>query len=247
MKLVQKGFSIVELMVALLLGLIITAAAVQLFVTNHRTFQLQQITSRIHEDGQLLLRFLVRDLRRTGVVIDGVAMNTAMGVQFSNYTWGGNNIPASAESADFDRLTIGFHGETGEQDCEGDAAPAAQEIINTYFVEDSTLRCQGSVNSGTTGVELLGGIEGFEVQYGVDSTKDEQLRADRYVSANAVGTTPVVAVRIAFLLSQESNLLPASEGSFYLLDKKIDVAEDNAIRRQFMATVRLRNYDWDEI
>ena len=44
----QRGFSLVELMVALLLGTLITAAAVQMFITNQRSFRLQQTMSEVH-------------------------------------------------------------------------------------------------------------------------------------------------------------------------------------------------------
>jgi type IV pilus assembly protein PilW len=43
----QSGFSLVELMVAMLVGLVVTGAALQLLITNNRTFALQQATSRV--------------------------------------------------------------------------------------------------------------------------------------------------------------------------------------------------------
>ena len=50
----DKGFSLVELMVAMLLGLLITGAALQLFLANQQSFALQQTLSRVQENGQLL-------------------------------------------------------------------------------------------------------------------------------------------------------------------------------------------------
>jgi len=32
-----------------------------------------------------------------------------------------------------------------------------------------------------------------------------------------------------------------------LLDQKIDTADDQQIRRMFMSTVQVRNYDWDGV
>ena len=54
----SKGFSLVELMVAMLLGLLITGAALQLFLANQQSFALQQTLSRVQENGQLFVRFL---------------------------------------------------------------------------------------------------------------------------------------------------------------------------------------------
>jgi type IV pilus assembly protein PilW len=247
MKRPERGFSLVELMVALVLGLLITAAAVQLFTTNHRTFQLQQTVSGVQEDGQLLLRFLISDLRRTGLVMEDVTPTRAMGVQLTSYTVaGGRTFPASTEGTDSDRLTIGFN---GTEDCEGDTVTSATEVINTYYLDDGALHCEGSLNGGTTGVELLPGVEAFEVLYGIDSSKDGVLRVDRYVNKGAVGTNPVVSVRVGILLSQTNQVLPKADGSksFYVLNKKVDEPEDRSIRRMFTTTVQLRNYDWDGV
>ena len=38
----QQGYTLIELMVALVLGLLISAAAIQLFITSQNTFSLQQ-------------------------------------------------------------------------------------------------------------------------------------------------------------------------------------------------------------
>ena len=60
------GFSIVELMVSLVLGSMLTLAAVQLFGVNQRTFVTQQSLTRVLDDGQLALRFLSDDIRKAG-------------------------------------------------------------------------------------------------------------------------------------------------------------------------------------
>ena len=63
----NKGFSLVDLMEAMLLGLLITGAALQLFLANQQAFALQQTLSRVQENGQLFVRFLVADLRSAGL------------------------------------------------------------------------------------------------------------------------------------------------------------------------------------
>ena len=62
----QSGFSLVELMVAMALGLLITGAALSLFSTNQRMFQLQQGESELQEQGYLAMRFIVEDVRMAG-------------------------------------------------------------------------------------------------------------------------------------------------------------------------------------
>src|SRR5690606_41944135 len=66
MKHTQKGLTLIELMVALLLGLIFSAAAFQLLLTNQRTFGLQQTLAALQEDGQMALRYISADIRNAG-------------------------------------------------------------------------------------------------------------------------------------------------------------------------------------
>ena len=59
----QSGFTLIELMVALVLGLIVTAAAVQLFVGGILSSRLQQATAEIQDSGLFGLDYVVKDIR----------------------------------------------------------------------------------------------------------------------------------------------------------------------------------------
>ena len=239
----SKGFSLVELMVAMLLGLLITGAALQLFLANQQSFALQQTLSRVQENGQLFVRFLVADLRRAGLERDGLAvLPDEKGVRFA----ASGTVPGSANGGDYDRLTLGYH---GLSDCEGSVDSDLTEVVNTYFVNsDAELVCQGSLTGGN-GVVLLDGVEAFEVLYGIDENKDGYANVSRYVEAGSQGASPVIAVRFSLLLKEESNSLPQSDGDrkFYVLTKTVDEPEDRSVRRIFMSTVKLRNYKWDAV
>ena len=239
----SKGFSLVELMVAMLLGLLITGAALQLFLANQQSFALQQTLSRVQENGQLFVRFLVADLRRAGLERDGVAaLPDEKGVRFA----ASGTVPGSANGTDYDRLTLGYH---GTSDCEGSVASGLTEVVNTYFVNsDAELVCQGNLTGGD-GVVLLDDVEAFEVLYGIEENTDGYANVSRYVEAGSQGSSPVIAVRFSLLLKEESNSLPQSDGKrkFYVLTKTVDEPEDRSVRRIFMSTVKLRNYKWDAV
>jgi len=59
----QKGFTLIELMVALALGLIVVAAAVQLFVGGILSSRLQQANADIQDSGVFGLDYVVKDIR----------------------------------------------------------------------------------------------------------------------------------------------------------------------------------------
>ena len=62
----QQGFSILELMIALLLGLVIIAGIVQLFTGNSRTYELVNAQSRIQENARFAFEFISSAARRSG-------------------------------------------------------------------------------------------------------------------------------------------------------------------------------------
>jgi len=60
---VQRGFTMVELMVALLLGLLVVAAASSLFLSNRRVYGATEAISRIQENQRGAFEILARDIR----------------------------------------------------------------------------------------------------------------------------------------------------------------------------------------
>ena len=60
----QAGLSMVELMVAMTLGLLLTSAVLQIFINAKRTYELQQELSRIQENGRFAMEFLTRSVRQ---------------------------------------------------------------------------------------------------------------------------------------------------------------------------------------
>jgi type IV pilus assembly protein PilW len=59
----QRGFTIVELMIALLISLILMGGVVQVFSSSTKTYRTHEGLSRIQENGRFALEFLKRDIR----------------------------------------------------------------------------------------------------------------------------------------------------------------------------------------
>src|SRR5690606_10267500 len=62
----QRGFSLVELMIAITLGLILTTGIIQVFLSSRLVYTTQQAMSRIQETGRLGMEFLGHDIRMAG-------------------------------------------------------------------------------------------------------------------------------------------------------------------------------------
>lgn len=59
----QQGFTLIELMIALALGLIIVAAATLLFLTGQKSYSLQQGSADLQDNANFGLNYIVKDIR----------------------------------------------------------------------------------------------------------------------------------------------------------------------------------------
>ncbi len=94
----QSGFSMVELMVAMVLGLLLSTAILQIFLGAKATYEFQQELSRVQENGRFAMEFLSRDIRGTdywGCLNDGAKVTSIL-----NGAGGPNDFAAGLQGLD---------------------------------------------------------------------------------------------------------------------------------------------------
>lgn len=146
----QAGFTLVELMVAITLGLIVSAAALQLFTSGVINTRLQQAGAELQDSGVFGLEYMARDIRLAnygninqpqlndqtpwgGVVItSGVATNN-LPLVISNSASNSSGISNIMESGS-DQLTIQFMAPNVMTNCEGEKVEAGEYVIQRYFL-----------------------------------------------------------------------------------------------------------------
>jgi len=62
----QAGFSLIELLVAMLLSLIVTAVVLQIFVSSNQAYRVREQVALLAENGRYATELLQRDLRMAG-------------------------------------------------------------------------------------------------------------------------------------------------------------------------------------
>ncbi|MCR4346807.1 MAG: PilW family protein [Sulfuricaulis sp.] len=114
------GLSLVELMVAITIGLIILTAVSTLFVSSKQTYTTQDSLARLQENARFAMQFLIKDIRLAGYYgclhnVDASTTNTSLnggttfnndaffpfeGVENATGTWSrsGTALPASMKS-----------------------------------------------------------------------------------------------------------------------------------------------------
>lgn len=265
----QSGLTLVELMIAMLLGSIMVAGAVQIFSSNVQAFRLQQVVSSVQESGRLAMEMIQADLRRAGmgnpVDAGGVAIP---GLTLGNARTAAGTGPGLLVASDY--VQVAYEAPEDMADCEGNQALAGQTIINRYYVQVdpnpniSALFCNGQVVGGAAGaarIALVRGVQSFQVQVGVHGAVPAAGRAEvngygsprRYVNpaAMAAGNSIAVAVRVGLVMRSEQGVqgLGDVQNTLTLLDTTIAPATLNAVQisgarpvhRIFVKTVALRN------
>ena len=76
-----RGFSLVELMVALVITLILLAGIGQIFLSSKKSYTLQDSLARIQETGRYAMEMLAQDLRRAGYWGGNADINEISGTQ----------------------------------------------------------------------------------------------------------------------------------------------------------------------
>lgn len=62
----SRGFTLIELMIAMLLGLLVIAAAGAIFVSNRQTYVATESLGRVQESARVAFELMARDLREAG-------------------------------------------------------------------------------------------------------------------------------------------------------------------------------------
>lgn len=71
----QQGFTLIELMIALALGLIIAAAAMLLFLTAQKSYSLQQGSVDLQDNANFGLNYIVKDIRLSNLNTPSAEVN----------------------------------------------------------------------------------------------------------------------------------------------------------------------------
>jgi type IV pilus assembly protein PilW len=210
----QSGFSLIELMISITLGLILSSAVVQVMVSNNSTERLNRSIASVQENGRFIIARLRNDLIMTGrydilqpdlnqnvdIVAEAAFVHNnsipVVGI-FSNALTKGVIEGVDAAS---DTLMVALQ---ARQDCRGATHGYVDEefmVVNEYFLEGTSLKCRGFDGRVLSGLKvevdddraytLLDDVTSFQVQYGVTdnaNSNDNSARPVKFIDADTLG------------------------------------------------------------
>lgn len=251
----QRGFSILEVMIAITISLILLAGVLQIFLNAKGSHNLEIGFNQLQDNGRFMDEYLMRNVRLAGYRTPPVSSSNFTALN-SIFTGGTAYVSATNGGGPngSDTLTIRFQGSGNGAgtpdgtiiDCLGSAADANTMVTNTFSITNNNeLQCQAiNANAATPNDTqvLISGVENFKVLLGEDLDGDNT--ADRYVPGNYafLNLDRVVSVRVSLLMRTEQPVNPFVQNtSFYLAGSSYTPPADRYLRKQFTFTILLRN------
>ncbi len=241
----NRGFTLIELMIVMLLGSGVMLAAIQIMLSNYRVSSVTDNSHRVSENGRFATTILTRELRKAGF------RNPQNG-----YISGMFDIANTQDySAASDVIAVILDPDD-DLDCTGADLPMAHAndvISNRFFIDTvdgvNTLMCQTLV--ADTGVKIIDpiglvpGIDDMQFLYGVRGNDDQ---INQYVSATHVGShledwRDVLAIKVGVLSSSGSVAGTGDdlERKYNVLNRPTQTFNDQQARKVFTTTVMLNN------
>jgi type IV pilus assembly protein PilW len=225
---VQAGFSLIEMMIAIVIGLLITIVVGNIFLGSKDTFRTQDDASRLAENARFAMTILNRTIRTAGYAYwqnglqwkaawtgkttavlagtNGTGLGDSDSITVAYF--GSSRIPGGAGNADGTILDcIGRKNKditTGEPSTSTFFVAAGADGRPALFCTANSPNAQNFNNTPATASvtrELVAGVTTFQVLYGVDV--DGDYSPEYYKPAGAVTAAlmdKVVAVRIGLIL-----------------------------------------------
>jgi type IV pilus assembly protein PilW len=238
----QRGVTLVELMVAITIGLILVAAVGTIFLGSRNTYRVQDDNSRLQESGRTAIDILGRNIREAGffaVTLTSPLPPISIPVFTGTAVTGADGAAGAVDSITVS-YSVPFNAPTGgSRDCGNTAIANGATATNTFTIVGNNLLCNGVV--------VVDGVENLQVLYGIDVNND--LSADQYVAAPG-NWNQVVSARVCVLVRSVNNSITTSAQTYQNCAgalgtasgaAAVTLATDRRLRRAFTATFNLRN------
>ncbi len=244
----QCGASLIELLTGIVVGLLVTLAALGTLLFMQLSSATKDDAFRLQERADVALRAIGGQLRQAGAIeLQQTVAGNAVTFSRAFDGFGGSGHAVEGDrgtGTQGDTLRVSHQDNATARDCLGnqpDAAQAGIRIDSRFFVASGELRCAGA-NSKAGAQAVVDHVEDFRVSYGVREAGASGTQY-RVVNADQVGMQwgDVQAVLVCLQVSGERRAETQSPaaGDFGCSGQRIPM--DGTTRHVVRATFSLRN------
>jgi type IV pilus assembly protein PilW len=205
----QRGATLVELMVALTIGMLVLLMAAAMLVSANAAYLAHIEAAALDDSGRFALEIITRAARQAGFVNrereeagqdPGTAPASIGGLDARTLARATDGIDAPLGDAvgGSDVLAVRFDGAGSAAGGDGSVISCAgfgvnqhEEGWSIFFVgrnaaDEAELRCKYRGNSSWSADAIIGGVDTFQVLYGLDTDVAPDGVANEYVSAGVL-------------------------------------------------------------
>ena len=249
----QKGSSLVELLVGLTVGLMVITAAMGTLVLSRTTSRVVNDQLELQQQANMAMRIMATTLRQANtreLIPDGVGNIVFSPLPVFNagplYLQGLVRDGQGNDNIGVAFADVGGLPALSSQDCLGNVntpspVPAGTAVNNRFFVDTNRLMCAGT-DAGTGAQPLISDVQRFRVLYGVQTGIGVATTTNYFTQANVPdwNTANVVAVELCLELATAVRSDVPPTGNYTDCDN-IAVANDRRTRVVVRQSVRLRS------
>ncbi len=247
----QQGFNLIEIMLSLTLGIILTGSVLKLMLDNREASNVSEYIAMAQQNGRFALYLLSKGLRKAGYrnsitapVADRFYLGNCEGTAVCTIDGTGTNS---------DRIAIVYTPPASDSvDCTRTAVPTNQLTADVYYIDADptnnnvlTLFCTGydpiTQTKRSNSTPIIAGIEQLQVVYGVMGAGGS---VDQYVTANNVTDwMQVHSVRIGLLVSGgfATNAFDLRTRTYQVLHNGVSSFTDRIPRYVYSTAIKLNN------
>ncbi|MHC8353025.1 PilW family protein [Pseudomonas sp. RT4P38] len=214
----NRGFGLIEMLIALALSLVVVLGVAQIFIAAKNTYVSQNASANLQEDARFVLSKIIQEIRMVGMfgclgtITDASAGGSFNASQVTPISWDNANLKLTLVTAD-----VGAGGGTPTwtvvSDCRNTAtaysnlqAPASGQLAFpirrlVYSLKNNQL----TMGSGTTPTQavLVDNVSAFNVSFGLASSATD-ASASSY-SSNPSDPARIRSVRLTLTLTDPNN------------------------------------------
>ena len=252
----QRGFSLVELMIALVLTGFVILVVVSLYQNARETYTHQDALARLQENVRIGMGLVERTIRQGNYKRIPAArdQNPLLVEAFSFQQLRGGD--GGEEGSDWIQIT--YHGSNrlppdpdepadgAIVDCLGQGVPADVASNNRFEIKTADdgrrwLSCSRPGSDAPGSIALIPDVEALEILYGIYA--DESRTVTNFVPwSSSVEPSRVVAIRIGMLFRSSEPIAPAPSSATYELGgQTLGPFNDRFIRMPVESTIVIRS------
>lgn len=232
-----RGLSMVELLVALALGLIITAAVMQMFLASKTTYRLQEALARVQENGRFAVGYLANDIRMAGYMgcsnVDRMEVNIIADPP-SDYSFSSSTVVSGTDNV----------GTTNAW-----SAVAGSDVLELRRGSNAGVKLTGNMGADNANIQISNNSPGFEAGDAIfitDCSSADLFRATNVSAGNGQGNGSQVTIahannnnttnRLSKAYSADAEVMAFESVSYFIRSTGRTTASGAAIPALFVSS-----------